>query len=107
MTYEGFITILLTALGVMLALLAIVIGVAAIWGYQGIKERATEDAKKAAEEKLKEHIKSPEIKALIEEHIRLRATEVAKEMVQRRIDAPAPEQPADAQNVAAQYPQER
>ena len=45
MSFESAITIILTALGVMLAVLAIGIAVAAIWGYAGFKEFVREAAK--------------------------------------------------------------
>jgi MFS superfamily sulfate permease-like transporter len=45
MSFENAITIILTALGVMLAVLAIGIAVAAIWGYAGFKEFVREAAK--------------------------------------------------------------
>jgi hypothetical protein len=108
MKYEGFVTIVLTALGVMLAVLAIVIAVAAIWGYQGIAERAAQDARKAAETKLQEHIQSQAIKDFIEEQVRLRANELAMDIALKQIPPPTtetkPEEAAENKAVAAEYP---
>ncbi|HXB61718.1 MAG TPA: hypothetical protein VNU94_02555, partial [Acidobacteriaceae bacterium] len=59
MSYESCVTIVLTALCALLAALAIIIGLAAIWGYGGIKEALTKDvsekADKALADKLKEY----------------------------------------------------
>jgi hypothetical protein len=48
--YKDLITIILTALGVLLAGLAISIGVLAIWGYNSIREAAVQGAVLRAQE---------------------------------------------------------
>ena len=48
MQYDQFLAVMLTALGVVLAALALVVGVAAILGYQKISEIAAEEARKGA-----------------------------------------------------------
>ena len=66
-TYVDFLTIVLTALGVMLTALAIGIGVAAIWGYQGIKDGATKAVMERAEKRLEERLQAyPEPRRVIE-----------------------------------------
>ena len=51
--YDGFLTVMITALGVMVAIFAIMIGLAAIWGYAGlrdvVRETATKEVAKAVD----------------------------------------------------------
>ena len=58
-TYVDFLTVTLTAVCAILTALAIIIAVAAIWGYSGIKKETTrtvqEAAKRALEAKLDEY----------------------------------------------------
>jgi hypothetical protein len=54
-SYIDFLTVTLTALCVILAALALFIGIAAIMGYRDIKDKAGEIAKKAAEAKIVEY----------------------------------------------------
>lgn len=67
-TYIDFLTVLLTALGVMLALLALIIAGLAFWGFTGIKESLTkevrENADQALQKKLKEYPAAAEMIAL-------------------------------------------
>jgi hypothetical protein len=67
-SYESFLTIVLTALCAILAALAILVGVLAFWGYSGIKDALTkevrESADKALKEKLKEYPAAAEMVAL-------------------------------------------
>lgn len=48
--YKDFISILLTAIGVLLTALALIIGIAAVWGYAGLKEMTLAAATKTASE---------------------------------------------------------
>jgi hypothetical protein len=70
MSFESAITIILTALAVMLAIMAIAIGVAAIWGYSGIKDTvkdaATKQVQAAMIVKLKEYPEAAEILDLLQ-----------------------------------------
>ena len=56
------ITIILAALAVLLTALAIFIGIAAVWGFTGIKEDAKKIAIQAAEKKLLEYFEQDELK---------------------------------------------
>jgi hypothetical protein len=70
-TYIDFLTVTLTALCAILAVLAIIIAAAAIWGYVGIREEITkavsEKADEALKAKLKEYPDSQEVLGLFEE----------------------------------------
>ena len=46
--YKDFVTILLTALGVMIAVAAIFAAIAAIWGFEFLRRETRESAEKAA-----------------------------------------------------------
>ncbi len=55
-TYIDFLTVTLTAVCAILAALAIIIAIAAIWGYAGIKKELTEAVAKRAEESLEKKL---------------------------------------------------
>ncbi|MCU1249381.1 MAG: hypothetical protein JWQ49_2410 [Edaphobacter sp.] len=79
MSYEAFVTIVLTALCALLAALAIIIGGAAIWGYRGIVESLTNDVKEKADEALKEKLKEyPAAAEMIEFRNRLQLIELLR-----------------------------
>ncbi len=65
MSYESFLTIVLTSLCVILAALALGIGALAVWGYNGIQEavtkRATNNAEAALAAKMQEYPDAKEI----------------------------------------------
>lgn len=54
MSYEGYVTIMLAALGVMLMVLTLFIGTLAIMGWSGMKEEAAKAATAAANAKIKD-----------------------------------------------------
>jgi hypothetical protein len=56
-TYVDFLTVTLTAVCAILTALAIIIAIAAIWGYAGIKKELTEAVAKRAEESLDNKLK--------------------------------------------------
>jgi len=55
MSFEGFVAIMLTALGIMLAVLAIGLAIAAIWGWGEIKSTAAKAATGAIEKVMAEY----------------------------------------------------
>jgi len=55
MSFETAITIVLAALGAILTALAIIIGIAAIWGWGGIKDAAAKAATDAINAKMQEY----------------------------------------------------
>jgi hypothetical protein len=55
-------TLVLAALAVLLTALAIIIGIAAVWGYLGIKEDARRIATEAAHKKLVEYFENESLK---------------------------------------------
>lgn len=58
----GGITILITLLGLVLAVFAIGVGFAAYWGYFGLKEEARKVATDAADKKLREYFENEALK---------------------------------------------
>lgn len=52
--YKDYVSILLTAIGVMIAILTLFLAIAAIWGYAQIKNEATRWAQKTATKSAKE-----------------------------------------------------
>jgi hypothetical protein len=58
-SFDAYLSIMLTALGVMIATFAILVGLAAIWGYAGLrdylKETASHQVDKAVQETLKKY----------------------------------------------------
>jgi hypothetical protein len=66
-TYIDFLTVTLTAVCAILAALAIIIAIAAIWGYAGIKKELTEAVAKRAEESLENKLKEyPDAKKFVD-----------------------------------------
>jgi hypothetical protein len=66
-TYVDFLTVTLTAVCALLAALAIIIAIAAIWGYAGIKKELTEAVAKRAEESLENKLKEyPDAKKFVD-----------------------------------------
>ncbi len=57
MSFEGAITIILTALAVMLAVVTLGIAALAIWGYVGLRDSLKETAAKRVDEAMKEALK--------------------------------------------------
>lgn len=59
LNYDAFLTLMLTALGVMVALFTIFVGLAAIWGYAGfrdiVRDMAKREVAKAVTEKIKKY----------------------------------------------------
>lgn len=53
-TYQDLVSVLLTAIGVLLAIVALFVAVLAIWGYSALKEAAAEVAAKKAEQVARE-----------------------------------------------------
>jgi uncharacterized membrane protein len=51
--YNNFVPILLTAIGVMIAVLTVFLAIAAVWGYTQIKDETTKTAKETAKETAK------------------------------------------------------
>jgi predicted membrane protein len=51
-TFDTYMSVVLSALAIMLTALAIIVGIAAIWGYQQISERAEQRAQEAVESKV-------------------------------------------------------
>jgi hypothetical protein len=72
LTYEQFISIMLTALGVILGALAIIIGIAAIWGYTTIVERAERAAEAQVTKKLDDMFASGSVEAMVNQQVSLR-----------------------------------
>jgi len=57
LNYEAFLTLMLTALGVMVALFTIFVGLAAIWGYAGFRDVVRDMAKKEVADAVTETLK--------------------------------------------------
>lgn len=56
-SFDSYLSIMLTALGVMVATFAILVGLAAIWGYAGLKDYVREMAIKKVDEAMDAHLK--------------------------------------------------
>lgn len=57
LSYDAYLSIMLTALGVMVATFAILVGLAAIWGYAGLKDYIREIAIKKVDHAVQEALK--------------------------------------------------
>lgn len=66
-SYQEFLSILLTAVGVALALVAIELGVLAIWGYKGLRRLANTRVAAAMDKKLREFPNAAEIVKICED----------------------------------------
>src|SRR5579884_3392565 len=64
-TYDTYVSIMLTSLGVILGALAISVGVAAIWGYQQIKTEAAKAADLAVTERVNKLLDSQNLQGMI------------------------------------------
>jgi hypothetical protein len=62
-------TVVLAALAVLLAALTIIIGIAAVWGYLGIKEDTRKIATEAAHKKLVEYFENESLKDKIRQMV--------------------------------------
>jgi hypothetical protein len=110
-SYDELISIVLTALAVMLAILGVGIGTLAIWGYvslkQGLHDMATQHVAKAMENKLKEY---PSADDLIQAIHNMIVAHPATNQVAPASNAGVQEQPGDAQGseetVSEMYPGE-
>ncbi len=73
-TLEGWITIMLAGITLMVAILAVMIGVAAIWGCNSLKEEVIRASRNTAEEVCKGDTIASMIKAhvtlLVDQHVR-------------------------------------
>jgi uncharacterized membrane protein len=56
-SYDVYISIMLTALGVMVATFAILVGLAAVWGYAGLKDYLHETASKQVDAAIQDTLK--------------------------------------------------
>jgi hypothetical protein len=66
-TYVELVTILLTGITVALAILAVMVGLLAIWGYASIKKESADAAKASSEQFMREHVKSEAMRTMIRE----------------------------------------
>jgi hypothetical protein len=100
MQYDQFLAVMLTALGVVLAGLALVVGIVAILGYQKISDIAAEEAQKAAQSYLREYLggTSPVMKR------RMVASKKKSFSPDVSSSETGPTDSADAKNVAKRYP---
>lgn len=80
--YDQFLTIVLTAMAVMLAALAIIIGMAAIWGYSTITERAELAAQDAAKKKLDEMILNQNIEGMVKQVVAVQVMTATDQLFQ-------------------------
>jgi hypothetical protein len=99
MSYDVFITILLTAITVVLAALAALvavvglgIGALALWGYAGLKDEAEKTVSLTMDAKLKEYPSAADMIAL---HTRMKATAEFIEQVQNQMVIPVESKPVE------------
>lgn len=89
--YDAYMSIMLTALGVMVATFAILVGLAAIWGYAGLRdhlqEMASTQVDKAIQEALKKYPESADMFSVLD---RLKAQAAWLDQVQNQIAAQQP-----------------
>jgi hypothetical protein len=104
MSYDVFITILLTAITVVLAALAALVavvglgvGALALWGYAGLKDEAEKTVSETMDAKLKEYPSALDMIAL---HTRMKATAEFIEQVQNQIVIPAESKPIETPSKA-------
>lgn len=100
MSYEGFVTILLTAIAVILAVLAIIIAVAAIVGWAGFKDAVKDSVEDlvgpAMDAKLKEY---PDASKYIELYQEIQSLYLIHKKL---VDKPEPKDLASSSNIAVQ-----
>jgi len=99
-SFDTYISIVLTALAVILAALAIFIGLAAIWGYQQISSQAELRAEKA----VGEHVAKLFAENNVQEMIRARAEEQGDRVWQDMIAETPKANEADNRTVGDPYP---
>jgi hypothetical protein len=82
--YSDFLSVTLTALGLMLAILAIGLGVAAIFGYRAIIDLASRKAEEAALKRLSEYFEAEKTSAMLKEavlrHVQQEADKVYEDL---------------------------
>jgi|ERR1039458_3049100 hypothetical protein len=98
LSYDSYLSIMLTALGVMVATFAILVGLAAIWGYAGLKDYVREIAitkvDVAVQEALKKYPNSADMFSTLK---RLREhAEFLDEIRNKVVTAPEPKTVANA-----------
>jgi len=103
MSYEGFVTIMLTAIAVMLAILAIIIAILAVFGYAGFKDAVRDAVSKSVgpimAEKLKEY---PDAAKFIELYESMETRLAFLDSVQNKIvSSPASESSPESSNLGA------
>ena len=100
MTYESFLTIVLTALCVILAALALGIGALAIWGYNGIREAVTKEATSKAEAALAAKMQEyPDARQMISVFQRLQEQVGFMESIRDQMTTNGPNTVAQASNL--------
>lgn len=102
-SYDTYLSVTLTALGVILAALALFVGAAAIWGYQQISAQAERHAESAVEKRLATLLKESNVRQTILTHVRAEADEVYKDLQVTSLDT----QLQEHKPVAAPYPGEQ
>ncbi len=80
-SFDTYISITLTAVAVILAALAIFIGLAAIWGYQQISSQAELRAEKAVSEKLAKLFDESNVKEMIRARAEEQGDRVWEDMI--------------------------
>jgi hypothetical protein len=112
LSYETFISISLTAVTVVLAVLALLIGILALWGYRAIKDEARVIAEKASKDKIAELLDGESIRDKLKEEVSARLTvESAQLFDDLRIslafpiqDPDLPGASHDGEKISEQYP---
>ncbi len=111
-TNADLVSILLTGVTLVLAILAIVIGGLAIWGYQSIKTEAYSVAQRAAEKAVAETITArldePSLQATIKKEMRRRVLELIPQAIEdmRYPEAFPQEATQHPEPVADEYPED-
>jgi predicted membrane protein len=104
-SYDNYLVITLTALAVMLAILAIAISLAAIWGYQQIKVEAAQQADKAVASRVTELLDNLDLRGMIKAELNFRVAQEADTLYQD-VTATIPEAERDTRPIADKYPKE-
>jgi len=107
LSYESYLSLVLTALGVMLGILAIVVGIAAIWGYRDIKDRVELTSKQAAETAIKNLIEAGDIQAKLRQYVDERLAEAGDQVFAdvAFIRGTADARQAEEERIADTYPE--
>jgi hypothetical protein len=100
LNYDAFLTIMLTALGVMVALFAILVGLAAVWGYAGLRDVVGEMAKKEVASAVVETLqKYPDAARMVDVVERLeRQAKFWDQLRNQSVTGPEPKSVAPASN---------